>query len=60
LFRVLAPALRRHVGDGPFEDLQERLLHAFARDIAGDRNVLCGPSVLVILAVVYLARLCFL
>ena len=30
LLGVLAPALRRHVGDGALEDLQQRLLHAFA------------------------------
>jgi hypothetical protein len=32
--------LRRHVGDGPLEHLQERLLHALARDVARDRDVL--------------------
>ena len=40
LVRVLAAALRRHVGDRAFEDLQQRLLDAFARDVAGDRGVL--------------------
>ena len=40
LVRVLAPALRRNVGDGAFEDLQQRLLDAFARHVAGDRGVL--------------------
>ena len=39
LVRMLAPALRRHVGDGAFENLQQRLLHAFAADIAGDGRV---------------------
>ena len=39
LVRMLAPALRRDVGDGAFEDLQQRLLDAFARDVAGDRGV---------------------
>ena len=39
LLRVLATALRRHVGNGAFDDLQERLLHAFAADVAGDRRV---------------------
>src|SRR5207237_1828869 len=34
LLRVLAAALRRHVGDGALDDLEQRLLHAFARDIA--------------------------
>ena len=36
---VLAPALRRHRGGGPLEDLQKRLLDAFAGDVAGDRGV---------------------
>src|SRR4029077_17145738 len=36
LVRVLAPALRRNVGDRAFEDLQQRLLDALAADIAGD------------------------
>src|SRR5438477_3573131 len=40
LVRVLASALRRHVRDGAFEDLQERLLDAFARHVARDRGVL--------------------
>ena len=39
LVGVLAAALRRHVGDGPLEDLQQRLLDALARDVAGDRGV---------------------
>jgi hypothetical protein len=40
LVRVLAPALRRHVGHRALEDLQQRLLHALARHVAGDRGVL--------------------
>ena len=40
LVRVLAAALRRNVGDGAFQDLQQRLLHTLARDVAGDRGVL--------------------
>src|SRR6185312_2883002 len=39
LVRMLAPALRRHVGHRAFEDLQERLLDAFARHVARDRGV---------------------
>ena len=39
LVRVLAPALRGHRRDGALEDLQERLLHALARDVARDRRV---------------------
>ena len=37
--RVLAPALRRNAGDGAFDDLEQRLLHALAGDIAGDGRV---------------------
>ena len=37
---VLAPALGRHRGGRSFEDLEERLLHALARDVPGDRRVL--------------------
>src|SRR5262249_21491188 len=40
LVRMLAPALRRDVGDGALEDLEQRLLHALARDVARDRRVL--------------------
>ena len=40
LVRVLAPALRRHRRRGALEDLEQRLLHALARDVAGDRRVL--------------------
>ncbi len=47
LLGVLPPPLRRDVGDRPFEQLQERLLHAFARDVAGDRDVLGGLADLV-------------
>ena len=36
---MLAPALRRHRGDGAFHDLEQRLLHAFARHVTGDRRV---------------------
>ena len=39
LVGMLAPALRRHRGGRPLEDLQQRLLHAFAGDVAGDRRV---------------------
>ena len=40
LVRMLAAALRRHVGDRAFENLQQRLLDAFARHVARDRRVL--------------------
>src|SRR5688572_26900089 len=39
LLRVLAAALRRHAGDGAFDELQQRLLHALARHVARDRRV---------------------
>ena len=47
LLGVLAAALRRDVGDGPFEHLQQGLLHALAGDVAGDRDVLAGLADLV-------------
>ncbi len=40
LVRMLASALRGNVRDRAFENLQQRLLHAFAGDVAGDRRVL--------------------
>ena len=40
LVGVLAPTLRRHRGGGALQDLEQRLLHAFARHVAGDRRVL--------------------
>src|SRR5262249_21389521 len=39
LLRMLASALRRHRRDGTFHDLEQGLLHALARDVAGDRRV---------------------
>src|SRR5690606_26431966 len=39
LLRMLAPALRRHRRDRALDQLQERLLHTFARDVARDRRV---------------------
>src|SRR5262245_45571661 len=36
---MLASALRRHRGDGPFHDLEQRLLHALARHVARDRRI---------------------
>ena len=47
LVRVLAPALRRHRRGRALEDLQQRLLHALAGDVAGDRRVLALASDLV-------------
>ena len=37
---MFAPTLWRHRGDRAFHQLQERLLHTFARDVTGDRRVL--------------------
>ena len=37
LLRMLAPALRRHRGGGAFHQLEQRLLDALARHVAGDR-----------------------
>src|SRR5262249_25341582 len=39
LLRMLASALRRHRRDGAFHDLEQGLLYALARDVAGDRGV---------------------
>ena len=39
LVRVFAPALGRDVDLGALDDLEQRLLHAFARDIARDGGV---------------------
>jgi hypothetical protein len=35
----LRPPCGRHVADGAFQDLQQGLLHALARDVAGDGDV---------------------
>src|SRR5262249_53763353 len=47
LVRVLAPALRRHGGDRPLEDLEQRLLDALTRYVARDRRVVRLPRDLV-------------
>ena len=39
ILRVFAPALGRYVHHRPFEYLQQRLLHALARDVARNRGV---------------------
>src|SRR5438034_804260 len=39
LMWMFAPALRRDIGNRTFQNLQQRLLHAFAGHIAGDRRV---------------------
>ncbi len=38
--RMFPTALRWNIGDGAFENLQQRLLHAFTRNVASDRRVL--------------------
>src|SRR3974390_2109996 len=38
--RMLAAALRRHIGDRAFQNLEQRLLNAFAAHVTGDRRVL--------------------
>ena len=40
LMRMLASALRRYGSHGAFQNLQERLLHALARNIARDGRIL--------------------
>ncbi len=37
--RMLSSTLRRNVGDRAFQNLQQRLLNAFARNVAGDRGI---------------------
>ena len=44
---MLASALRRDVGDRALEDLQQRLLHALAGDVPGDRRVVALAADLV-------------
>src|SRR5205807_3898823 len=39
LVRMFAAALRRNIAGAAFENLQERLLHAFAGNISRDRDV---------------------
>src|ERR1043166_7643305 len=40
LVRMFAATLRRNIRDSAFQDLQQRLLHAFTRYVASDRRVL--------------------
>src|SRR6516225_10001499 len=40
LLRVLAPALRRHRRDRALHDLEQRLLHALARHVAGNGRII--------------------
>ena len=57
LVGVLAAALRGHRGLGALQDLQQRLLHTFTGDVAGDRRVLALAGDLVDLVDVDDARL---
>src|SRR2546428_816316 len=47
LLRVLSAALRRHARDRALEDLEQRLLHALTRHVAGDARGLGLPGDLV-------------
>ena len=47
LIRMLSPPLRRDVADSPLKDLQQCLLHTFARNIPGNGNVFRRPPNLV-------------
>src|SRR5262249_13174858 len=60
LLRMLSAALGRHARHRAFDDLQERLLHAFARDVARDRGILGLARDLVDLVDVDDAALCLL
>jgi len=58
LIRMLAPALRGNRGDRTFDQLEQRLLHAFARDVARDRRVVALARNLVDLINIDDAALC--
>src|SRR3546814_20142576 len=49
LLGLLAPALRRHGGGGALHDLEERMLDALARDVAGDGGIVRLAAALVAL-----------
>ena len=57
LLGVLAAALGRHIGHGALHDLQQSLLYALARHIAGDGGVLALAGDLVDLVDIYDAAL---
>ena len=44
---MLAAALRRNIGDRAFQNLEQRLLHALARNVARDRRILVLPADLI-------------
>src|SRR5688572_30544984 len=58
LVRMLAAALWRNVCNGSFKDLQQRLLHTLAGDVARDRRVLILATNLVDLVNINDALLC--
>jgi hypothetical protein len=43
LLRVLSATLRRHTGHRSFNNLQQRLLHTFTRNVSGNRRIVCLP-----------------
>lgn len=47
LLRMFTTTLRRNVGDGAFDDLQESLLNTFARDVTRDARVVALAADLV-------------
>src|SRR5215467_10944218 len=47
LMGMLASTLGRNITRAAFQDFQQRLLHAFARDIAGDADVISFAADLV-------------
>ena len=59
LLRMLASALRGHGCGRPFQNLQERLLNPFSRDITGDGGILRLARNLIDLINVDDAALCF-
>ena len=54
---MLAPALRRNIGDRSFQNLQQRLLHALARNVARNGRILVLAPDLVDLVDINDARL---
>src|SRR5689334_7351384 len=58
LVRMLATTLRRNVRNSAFENLQQRLLHAFTRNVTCDRRVLILTTNLVYFIDVDDALLC--
>ena len=58
LVRMLATPFRRHVGDSPFHNFKEGLLHPFSGNIAGDGDVAAGLADLIDLIDIDNACLC--